>query len=312
MPVPSQTDFFSLVLTLFADGRRYSRKDIEEKAADTLDLTDTEKSETTSSGKPVYASRAAWAVSYLARANLITKVSRGTYEINDTGRALAAEQLTSRQFIFRVRQIIARENPWGQEGDCSEKAGPSAINLTQPAAPTDTPIPSDKSPRETIEDAIEELNASLSQELLNNILDQEPAFFEKLVVDLLEKMGYGVGSATSLSHDGGIDGIITTDSLGFDPIYTQAKRYNPNNKVGKPEMQAFAGALGRVTRGVFITTSSFVPSAAEFARNYPHATIVLVDGKRLTELMIKHDVGVSTERIYAAKRIDIDYFENDA
>ncbi len=312
MPIPSQTDFFSLTLALFADGRHYSRKDIEEKAAVSLGLTDTERLETTSSGKPVYASRAAWAVSYLARANLLTKISRGVYVISEAGRILAAENLTSKQFIFRVRQIIASENPWGQKDAYPDKQGATPSNLMPSYIQADMQSVPDKSPREVIEDAMEELNASLSQELLDSILDQDPAFFERLVVNLLEKMGYGVGNATKLSHDGGIDGVITTDSLGFDPIYTQAKRYSPDNKVGKPELQAFAGALGRVTRGVFITTSSFVPSAIEFAKNYPHATIILIDGRRLAELMIKYDVGVSTERIYAAKRIDIDYFENNS
>lgn len=309
MPIPSQTDFFSIVLPLYADGRQYSRRDIEKKTAKCLGLTDEERSLKTSSGKPVYASRAAWAVSYLSRANLITKVSRGVYEINDSGRTLLEEGLKGKRFSDRIQLIIAQENPWGKDDSTAEKNESSEeVELPDEGAV----ITLDKSPFEVIEDAINELNTSLSQELLKNILDREPAFFERLVVDLLEKMGYGVGNATQLSHDGGIDGIITTDSLGFDPIYTQAKRYSPDNRVGKPEMQAFAGALGRVSRGVFITTSSFVPSAAEFAKTYPHATIILIDGKRLTELMIKYDVGVSTERNYAAKRIDIDYFENDA
>lgn len=263
----------------------------------------------TPSGKPVYASRTAWSISHLYRANLLTRVARGVYEINDSGRSLLNEGLKGKRFSDRIQLIIAQENPWGRENETSD-----IINETSNydvIAQQDDSV-SDKSPLEVIEDSIRELNDSLSRELLDNILNQEAAFFERLVVDLLEKMGYGVGNATQLSHDGGIDGIITTDSLGFDPIYTQAKRYSPNNRVGKPEMQAFAGALGRVSRGVFITTSSFVPSAVEFAKTYPHATIILIDGKRLTELMIKYDVGVSTERNYAAKRIDIDYFENDA
>lgn len=143
------------------------------------------------------------------------------------------------------------------------------------------------------------------------ILSKDPAFFEQLVVDLLEKMGYGKGQTTQFVNDGGIDGIITGDALGFDPIYTQAKRYAPGNLVGRPEMQAFAGALGAITRGAFITTSGFKPTAVEFAKSYPHATIVLIDGKRLADLMIRFNLGVAVEKTFEVKRIDIDYFEDE-
>lgn len=160
-----------------------------------------------------------------------------------------------------------------------------------------------------IEDSIEEINSSLADELLDTILDKDPRFFEDLIVDLLVKMGYGQGRATQYVSDSGIDGIITTDALGFDPIYTQAKRYAKDHRVGRPELQAFAGALGNVARGVFITTSSFNSSAVDFASRYPHATIVLIDGQKLSELMIKYDLGVTIERSFQVKRLDIDYFE---
>ena len=166
-----------------------------------------------------------------------------------------------------------------------------------------------KSPQEMIEDSIEEINSSLADELLDTILDKDPRFFEDLIVDLLVKMGYGQGRATQYVSDSGIDGIITTDALGFDPIYTQAKRYAKDHRVGRPELQAFAGALGNVARGVFITTSSFNSSAVDFASRYPHATIVLIDGQKLSELMIKYDLGVTIERSFQVKRLDIDYFE---
>lgn len=309
MAIPSQTEMFSFVLGLFDDGQQYTRKEMANKAAERLGLTIQEREAKTSSGKPVYESRVAWAISYLSRANLLLRVKRGVYQISDRGLSLLGEKLNENDFAGRLQQIIANENPWGVQGGQSDNStlAEESYELKESSVST----PQEKSPVETIEDAVSDLNDSLSQELLDNIMNQDPAFFENLVVDLLERMGYGIGSATQLSHDGGIDGIITTDTLGFDPIYTQAKRYNPSNKVGRPEMQGFAGALGRVDRGVFITTSSFNQAAIEFAKSYPHATIVLIDGKRLTDLMIKYDVGVSTERSFVVKRIDIDYFESD-
>ena len=158
----------------------------------------------------------------------------------------------------------------------------------------------------------EDLNDVLASELVQLILDREPSFLEKLVVDLLEKMGYGNGRITQYSGDGGVDGIIATDALGFDPIYTQAKRYAPSSKVGCPEVQAFAGALGSVTRGAFITTSSFTANAIEWARSYPHATIALIDGEKLARLMIKYDLGVAVERALQIKRVDSDYFDEES
>ena len=122
-------------------------------------------------------------------------------------------------------------------------------------------------------------------------------------------MGYGKGNVTSASNDRGIDGIIKTDPLGFNPILIQAKRYAKEHSVGRPEIQSFAGALGAVTRGAFITTSYFTQGAIEFAKSYPHADIVLIDGKKLTELMIQYNLGVSVERDIYIKRIDNDYFE---
>ncbi|MBM6942639.1 restriction endonuclease [Collinsella intestinalis] len=142
-------------------------------------------------------------------------------------------------------------------------------------------------------------------------LEKDPTFFEQLVVDLLIKMGYGQGRKTQVSNDGGIDGIIAIGALGFDPIYVQAKRYTPGNTVGRPELQGFAGALGSISRGVFITTSSFAKSAVEWASHYPHATLVLIDGRRLTELIVQYDLGVSTERVYRIKRLDGDYFGDE-
>ena len=155
------------------------------------------------------------------------------------------------------------------------------------------------------------MNNSLSDELLALIMDRPPAFFEKVVVDLLVKMGYGEGVITSYSSVGGIDGLVSTDELGFRPIYTQAKRYAVDHKIGRPTLQSFVGALNGAQDGVFITTSSFTADAIDYANSYPGATIALIDGRRLVSLMIKYGLGVSTESVVEIKRVDSDYFSDE-
>lgn len=297
MALPTQTDAFFLTLTLFGDGKQYSRKDIFKKSIDELSLDAEDVMLKTKSGDLIYESRLSWGISYLARAGLLKKVSRGVYEITPRGKEALKEGIDGKAFSDKLNVIIEEENPWnigsGRKRDSSSSQEHE-----------------EKSPQETIEQAISSLNDSLADELLGMILDQEPYFFEKVVVKLLEAMRYGVGKVTSKSKDGGIDGIITGDPLGFDIIYTQAKRYSPDNKVGAPEVQGFIGALGSANKGVFITTSSFLPKAVEVAANCHHAKIELIDGAKLIELMIAYNVGVAVEETYEIKRIDLDFFDD--
>lgn len=170
-----------------------------------------------------------------------------------------------------------------------------------------------RTPSESIADSYNAIRKSLADEILQQLKSCTPEFFERLVVDLLVRMGYGgtradAGEVLGKSGDGGIDGTIKEDRLGLDTIYIQAKRWQ--NNVGRPDIQQFAGALqGRKARkGVFITTSGFSRDAAEYAYRIENS-IVLVDGDRLAELMIDHDVGVTLDTSYEIKRIDSDYFE---
>ena len=307
MALPTQTDMFGIVLKYMGDGEKRSRKQVRDLAAERLGLTSDELAEATSSGVPVYESRVGWAISYLNRAKLLDRVSRGVYRINDAGRNMLATGIEGSEFFGKLRQLIDEQDPW-RKGAASKK-------MQEKTEPVEAPVgemqAEGESPQEVIANAVEQINDSLASELIEQVLNQEPGFFEKLVVDLLERMGYGTGKITRYVGDGGIDGIVTCDTLGFDPIYTQAKRYAPENTVSQPELQKFAGALGATTKGVFITTSSFTRGAIEFADRYPHATIVLIDGKRLAQLMIRFNVGVSTEFAFEVKRLDIDYFEND-
>lgn len=301
MPIPTQTDMFRIVLDLMQDGKKRTRKEISQLVAEQYELTDAERAEKTSSGQAIYVSRASWAVSYLERAGYLDRISRGVYRTNEAGLEVGKSDLRGSAFYGRLQKRIAEMNPWniGSAEDHSEDSSSSTSTIDP-----------EKSPEEQMGLLANDLDAALSEELLELILDHTPDFFEQLVVDLLEKMGYGQGKTTQYIGDSGIDGIVTTDALGFDPILTQAKRYAPEHRVGRPEIQAFAGALGSVTRGVFITTSTFTSEAVAWAKQYPHATLVLIDGKRLTRLMISYDLGVYTERMYRVKRIDSDYFES--
>lgn len=301
MSIPTQTEMFGIVLGVMSDGQERGWADTAELAAERAGLTVDEKLELTASGVKVYKSRSDWGLTHLFRAGLLDRVSRGVYRINDEGKSLLEKVGSGAEVYHETTRLIKERNPWSSAADKkkSEEEETPALQADE-----------DKSPKERIDDLVSEVNESLGSELLSMILDQTPDFFEKLVVDLIEKMGYGKGKVTKHSNDAGIDGMVSTDELGFRPIYTQAKRYAPGNKVGRPEIQAFMGALGSTTSGIFITTSSFTSEAVAAAAAYPHATIVLIDGARLVDLMIKYNLGVFTERVIELKRIDSDYFEN--
>jgi len=169
-------------------------------------------------------------------------------------------------------------------------------------------------PEEALENAYQRIRNDLSDELLEYVLNSTPGFFEKLVVELLVKMGYGgsqrdAARAVGQSGDEGIDGIIDEDRLGLDTIYVQAKKWKESSSVGRPEIQKFVGALQgkKAKKGIFITTTSFSKEASEYASNID-IKVVLIDGSRLTDLMIDYGVGVSTRTQYELKELDSDYF----
>ena len=170
-------------------------------------------------------------------------------------------------------------------------------------------------PEERIDAAHVELSSALRSELLERIVSMEPEFFERLIIDLMLAMSYGVGGGghhLGRTNDGGVDGVINEDALGLDTVFLQAKRYKPGNVVGVEAIQAFAGSLvGRgATKGVFVTTSHFSPKSREFAER-THQRLVLIDGDELTTLLVRYNVGVRTTRAVEIKRIDLDYFAPD-
>jgi len=296
MGIPTQTEMFQFVLKTMSEYPQFSRQQAKNAVCEKLNLSTEEQNQKTSSEVPIYESRTGWAVSWLCDAGYIARVRRGIYVVTENGKQILRENLSVSEF---ARRLHAEKNNQMQreEGQINEQ-----IDFI-----------SDTSPMERLDVIVKEMHSQLSHEIMNAIMSVEgragDSFFEKIVTDLLEKMGYGKGSVTSASNDRGIDGIIKTDPLGFNPILIQAKRYTIGHTVGRPEIQAFAGALGAVKRGAFFTTSNFSQGAIDFAKNYPHSDIVLIDGKKLTELMIEYNLGVSVERDIYIKRIDSDYFE---
>ena len=301
MALPKYNDLYRALLTVLQDGQQHSMKEIRNSIAQTLHLTEEDISETLSNGSTVYAGRVGWAKTYLKKAEMIESSQRGYISITPSGRALLAssEPITN--------AVLAKLSPAFCEF-YQHKVSDDASTAPAPAeAREETP----ETPLETFERVYAIINDQLADDLLTEILNQTPAFFEQLVVDLMKAMGYGDGLVTKYSGDDGIDGIIHEDKLGFNLIYIQAKRWKPDVTITKPEIQKFAGAMmgpPKVEKGLFITTAKFSPKAKDYA-NAQH--IILVDGKKLTELMVEHVVGVSTQKAYLIKRIDSDYFSDN-
>lgn len=270
-----------------------------------MGLTEDDLKEMLPSGiQATFVNRVGWASTYMKKAGLLEATRRGFYQITDRGKDLLKKQpkTINVKLLKQYPEFLEFQQLKGtRSGDKSpESKGPSDISTATPS--------------EALEAAYENLRDELSDELLSRLKKISPAFFERIVVELLVKMGYGgsrvdAGKAIGRSGDGGIDGIIKEDKLGLDVVYIQAKRWD-NNPVGRPDVMQFAGALQaqRANKGIFITTSRFTDDARSYVSQIG-SKIVLIDGEQLTNLMIEHDVGVSTVSLYPVKRVDSDYFE---
>jgi restriction system protein len=304
MAIPDYQTFLLPLLKLAADNQIHSIREAYQILPEHFDLTEEEKRMLLPSGQqPVVNNRIGWARTYLKKANLITQPKRGYFQITERGKSVLLQNLNAINLDFLT------QFPEFQEF----RAKKSIADETNIETQDPLPLIKEKNPEEILEYAYEEINNEISQELLETVKAVSPTFFEKLVIDLLLKMGYGgsrkdAGQAIGRSGDEGIDGIIKEDRLGLDVIYIQAKRWD--NVVGRPEVQKFAGALQgqRAKKGIFITTSSFTKEALAFASNIDNK-IILIDGESLTKFMIEHNVGISTASVYEIKKIDSDYFE---
>lgn len=300
MAVPKYDELYSTVLTVLRDGEIHAVKDIYADAARLLSLSENDLAALLPSGKEnVFRNRLGWAETYLKKAGMIEAPQRGRFRITDAGRRLLAEG-----GVITNARLTSLSPEFSQ---FYHAAGDKPAQLSIPAPANEPELPQE-TPEETLERVYSSLNHQLADELLTEIMQQSPAFFERLVVDLMRSMNYGDGFVTKISGDGGIDGIIPEDKLGFSQIYIQAKRWDPAAAILKPEIQKFAGAMmgpPRVEKGLFITTARFSQGAQEYARAQH---IILIDGEKLTSLMIEYGLGVSVQQTFHIKRIDSDYF----
>ena len=297
MAVPKYYEMYHSFLQSLSDGEEHPYSDVKKKVIEDFKLTDTELAELLPSGKqPVFSNRIGWCRTYLKKAGLIESPTKAHFMITKSGRE-----------VFKSGREITNETL--REFPSFVKFIDSDTKKIKDSSEEKESLNNDETPQETLERVYGELNNVLKDELLTRIHEKSPDFFEKMVVELMEKMGYGRGQITQKSRDEGIDGMVYHDKLGFDVIYIQAKRYDLEKTVGRPELQKFGGAIPeKNVKGLFVTTGRFSQDAQKYA-NDRH--IILIDGQRLAELMIEHDFGVSTEYTYRIKRIDMDVFEED-
>ena len=304
MAIPDFQSIMLPLLELAGEGETLQLRKAVDILAERFALTDDEKRELVPSGQQSKLhNRVAWARTYLKKAGLLESPRRGFFCITDRGRRILAE---------KPSRINAKSLEQFDEFQIFKQA--SRLPAPEVGGTEVSEIPAE-TPEETLQDSYLALRKNLADDLLETVKKSSPEFFERLVVDLLVRMGYGgsrqeAGEAIGRSGDEGIDGIIKEDRLGLDIIYVQAKRWE--GVVSRPEVQKFAGALQgqRARKGVFITSSTFSREASEYAANI-ETKIILIGGSQLAELMIDHGVGVATEATFELKRIDLDYFTED-
>jgi restriction system protein len=298
MSVPDFQTIMLPLLQIMEDDQEHSSHDLLEKLADYFKLSDDDLNELLPSGKQTrFYNRVGWARTYLIKSKLLEMPRRSFYRITKRGKEVldGKPDKIDMNFLKRFPEYIEFKE---KENDRESKK--------------QTEENGEKTPEETLENAYQEIRDNLALEVLENVMSCSPAFFERLVVELLVAMGYGgsrfdAARAVGQTGDEGIDGIIDEDKLGLDTIYIQAKKWT--NNVGRPEIQKFVGALAgkRAKKGIFITTSSFSSEAARYVSEID-AKVILIDGKKLAELMIDYNVGVAEVTSYQLKRIDSDYF----
>jgi restriction system protein len=309
MAIPDYQTVMLPVLKLASDGGEHRFRDAVERLASEFGLSDAERAELLPSGnQPIFDNRVGWARSYLKQAGLLHSPKRGVFQITEAGRALLAENPRRIDNALLERYDAFREFR-------SRRRDPNEAEVEVDTSRTQAEPPADQTPEDALASAYQKLRKNLENELLDQVKSSSPAFFERLVIDVLVAMGYGgsrqdAGRAIGRSGDEGIDGMIKEDKLGLDAIYVQAKKWD--NTVGRPEIQKFAGALQgqRANKGVFITTSDFSREAHDYV-NAINAKIILIDGRRLAQLMVDHSVGVALIGTYELKRVDSDYFEGE-
>ena len=301
--IPDYQTLMLPLLKLVSDGKEHKYRDIIENLAIELGVTDVERKELLASGnQAIFDNRVGWAKTYLKKAGLLDSPKRASFVITDLGIQTLSKNpgRIDAKYLRQFPSFLEFQNASRNDNDSEEETTTIEVH--------------EQTPEENLDKAYQRIRKSLASELLNRVAELSPAFFERLVVELLVKMGYGgsikdAGKALGRTGDEGIDGTIKEDKLGLDIIYIQAKRWRPGNVVGRPEIQKFVGALAGqgAKKGIFITTSNFTREALDYTpRN--ETKIVLIDGEHLAQLMIDYSLGCTTQQTYELKKLDGDYF----
>lgn len=293
MSVPKYYEMHKPILECLSDGQAHTMKELKVYVIKYFQLTETDVSSLLPSGTQTYlTNRIGWARTYLKKAGLIESPARAVFQITKDGMDVLHDNpnVIDQKYLLRYdsfKEFVGKE----------EK---SRLQFEMEGEQTDTPD-------DIFEESYQKINQNLADDILTEVMKLSPVSFEKMVLDLMEKMGYGTYSTTGRTNDEGIDGIIMEDKLGFDLIYVQMKHWGLDHPVGRPEVQAFVGAIaGKGGKGLFVTTSKFTKQAIEYAEGQH---IILMDGEKLAFNMIEHDFGVSTKKIFAIKALDTDLFE---
>jgi restriction system protein len=299
MTVPKFDEIRIEALDLLSSGDPIRLRDFEQPLAQAFALADEEVAQEYESGNgKVFYDRISWALSYLYMAGLVERPRRGVYQITQLGRDMLAGDDDINDFVSQA--VAARETP--KQGAQLESAA-----TTQ-----------NRTPQEELYESADTIRKAVHEEIIDIVLSKSPREFEKLVVSLLQRMGYGgevhdAGEVTNYTNDGGIDGIIREDVLGLGRIHIQAKKYARGNSVGRDAIQSFVGALATAqsNKGVFITTSSFSGPAIEYSE-YLHGstTLVLIDGDRLAGLIYDYGLGMQVEQTIELKKLDSDFWDS--
>lgn len=297
MAIPKFFMFMKPFLSALEDEGTYSLREMREKMANHFNLTAEDKAiMLPSKTQAVYANRVQWASTYLFKAGLIEKPARGMFRISVEGKEVLREnpEVITPDYLTKYEAFRDFQGRTNQGGIAKQD--------------------NDETPDDTFEDAFEKIHDALADELLTEVMKLSPVAFEKMIIDLMQKMGYGAfenaGRMTAITADEGIDGVIMQDKLGFDLIYIQAKHWALDHTVGRPEIQSFVGAIsGKGGNGLFVTTSKYAKTAIDYAEQHH---IILIDGKRLCKLMIEHDFGVSVKKTFQVKELDTDVFNDYA
>lgn len=301
MSLPDFPSFFRPLLDICSDGEEHSLSEVRQKLAKMMSLSKEDLADKVPSGVQTrFNNRVQWAKTYFVQAKVLTTTRRAHFKITERGRKLHSKNHN------RIDVKILKQYPEFFEFHSPQKQDDSISESTSGHAAT---------PEEILLQAYQNIRHELASDLLSRIKNNDPEFFEKLVVDLLVSMGYGgsridAGESIGKSGDEGIDGIIKEDRLGLDVIYIQAKKWE--GTVGRPEIQKFVGALHgkRAQKGVFITTGVFSAEATNYVKQID-PKVILIDGKTLCNYMIDFNIGVNASAIYELKKVDSDYFDED-